>query len=159
MMEIPKITLELGDNKIIIQEGMVNLEGNNIKFNGGLSAKEKYDMVDHPKHYNQHKVETIDIIESILNNLYGEKAFEAYCLGNVIKYLDRCEFKENKKQDLEKAKWYTVKGKVAGYHTVNQTLLLLPFLSKIKNDELEEALEDWKETREYLEKLIQEKGK
>lgn len=150
MMEIPKITLELGDNKIIIQEGMVNLEGNNIKFNGGLSAKEKYDMVDHPKHYNQHKVETIDIIESILNNLYGEKAFEAYCLGNVIKYLDRCEFKENKKQDLEKAKWYTLKGKVGD----DQMLFFSSFLDEIKDGKLEEALEDWKEVRESVERTL-----
>ena len=29
-----------------------------------------------------------------------------FCLGNAVKYVLRCEHKDNKVQDLEKAIWY-----------------------------------------------------
>ena len=52
--------------------------------------------VDHPQHYNQ-GIEAIDYIES--HNLN-------FSLGNAIKYITRCEHKEDKLNDLEKAIWY-----------------------------------------------------
>ena len=53
--------------------------------------------VNHPNHYNKGKFEVIDVIED-----WGL----GFNLGNAIKYIGRCEHKENKKQDLEKALWY-----------------------------------------------------
>lgn len=55
------------------------------------------DPVNHPSHYTQGKIECIDFIED--KNLN-------YHLGNAVKYIIRCEHKNNKKQDLEKAIWY-----------------------------------------------------
>lgn len=53
--------------------------------------------VNHPKHYNQGKIEVIEFIED--QGL-------GYHLGNAIKYISRCDYKGKKKQDLEKAIWY-----------------------------------------------------
>lgn len=55
------------------------------------------DNVNSPTHYNVGKIEVIEAIEDWKLN---------FNLGNAIKYIARCEHKENKKQDLEKAKWY-----------------------------------------------------
>ena len=53
--------------------------------------------VDHPSHYNHGTIEVIDAIEDWNLN---------FCLGNAIKYIARCAYKGNKKEDLEKAIWY-----------------------------------------------------
>lgn len=55
------------------------------------------DNVNHPSHYTFGKIEVIDVITDWNMN---------YCLGNAIKYIARCEHKENKIQDLKKAIWY-----------------------------------------------------
>ena len=55
------------------------------------------DNVNNPSHYNVGTIEVITVIEDWKLN---------FNLGNAIKYIGRCEHKENKKQDLEKAKWY-----------------------------------------------------
>jgi hypothetical protein len=60
------------------------------------------DMVNHPKHYTQGEIETIDKIKYLTREFSG---IEAVCLGNFIKYIDRCNLKGGM-QDLEKAKWY-----------------------------------------------------
>ena len=52
--------------------------------------------VNHPSHYNK-GIETIDYIESWEMN---------FNIGNVIKYTTRAGYKDNKLEDLEKAKWY-----------------------------------------------------
>ena len=59
--------------------------------------------VDHPAHY--HAETGIEVIEAI-------KAWSAddglsFCLGNVIKYVARCQSKhDNALVDLRKAQWY-----------------------------------------------------
>ena len=58
------------------------------------------DNVNHPKHYNMGKFETIEIIKDITGD-----GFESYLLGNVIKYLARYKYK-NGTEDLKKARWY-----------------------------------------------------
>ena len=65
----------------------------------GVAAYEpmKPDAVNHPAHYKVGGIETIDFIEAKKLN---------YNIGNVIKYLTRADHKGNRKQDLEKAKWY-----------------------------------------------------
>jgi hypothetical protein len=55
------------------------------------------DPVNHPAHYKVGGIETIDFIEAKKLN---------YNIGNVVKYLTRADHKGNRKQDLEKAKWY-----------------------------------------------------
>ena len=62
----------------------------------------KPDMVNHPPHYNQGGVETIDGIRSAL----GDEAFIAYCRGNAMKYIWRAGHKDDIGQDLKKAIWY-----------------------------------------------------
>lgn len=57
------------------------------------------DVVDHPKHYTDGKIEVIDFIED--KNL-------GFHLGNTIKYISRAGKKDPTKEieDLEKAQWY-----------------------------------------------------
>lgn len=59
------------------------------------------DSVNHPSHYTHGKIETIDKIEDVL----GLEGFQAYCVGNAIKHLDRYKLK-NGLEDLKKAEWY-----------------------------------------------------
>lgn len=49
------------------------------------------------KHYKQGKVEAIDLIEAYNLN---------FNLGNAIKYIARCNYKNDKVNDLTKAIWY-----------------------------------------------------
>jgi len=60
------------------------------------------DNVNHPDHYTQGEIETIDVIEYLTRGLEG---IDAVCMGNVIKYVMRCNYK-NGWEDIEKAKWY-----------------------------------------------------
>tara|TARA_Y100000034_G_C6531323_1_gene228938 strand:- start:10 stop:225 length:216 start_codon:yes stop_codon:yes gene_type:complete len=57
----------------------------------------KKELVNHPKHYNQGKIEVIDAIEDWDLN---------FCEGNVIKYVARHRHKGEPMQDLKKALWY-----------------------------------------------------
>jgi len=61
------------------------------------------EQVDHPAHYNQGAIETIDVWDSMG---IGEEG----CLSNVIKYAMRYRFKhedpERQLLDLKKAAWY-----------------------------------------------------
>ena len=57
----------------------------------------KKEMVDHPTHYNQCKIEVIDAIEDWNLN---------FCEGNVVKYVARSRHKRETLQDLKKAQWY-----------------------------------------------------
>ena len=60
------------------------------------------DIVNHPKHYTQGKIECIDAIEAAVSELSG---LDAVCTANVIKYVWRWKHK-NVSQDLRKAQWY-----------------------------------------------------
>ena len=57
---------------------------------------EEKEMVDHPSHYNQ-GIETIEYIESWSMN---------FNTGNVIKYVTRAGHKNDRLEDLKKARWY-----------------------------------------------------
>ena len=59
------------------------------------------DLVNHPPHYTQGDIECIDAIRAAL----GREGFIAYCRGNAIKYLWRCNHKGGV-EDLQKAVWY-----------------------------------------------------
>ena len=55
------------------------------------------DNVNNPTHYNIGTIEVITVIEDWKLN---------FNLGNAIKYIGRCEHKNNKKEDIKKAIWY-----------------------------------------------------
>ena len=57
----------------------------------------KADNVNHPAHYKVGGIETIDFIEA--------KQL-SYHLGNVVKYITRADYKGNRIEDLQKARWY-----------------------------------------------------
>lgn len=61
--------------------------------------------VEHPTHYKVNNLECIDAMEE----LFGKEQTQDFCLLNAFKYIWRCENKENKVQDIEKAKWYLQK--------------------------------------------------
>ncbi|WBU87822.1 hypothetical protein BtpYZU01_37 [Brochothrix phage BtpYZU01] len=64
---------------------------------------EQTDTVNSPSHYNQTKIEAIDIIEDVTA---GYQSNVKYHIGNAIKYLIRAPFKNNTVEDLKKAVWY-----------------------------------------------------
>jgi len=53
--------------------------------------------IEHPNHYNNGNIEVIDAIQDWKLN---------FNLGNAIKYIARCEHKDNKIEDLKKAIYY-----------------------------------------------------
>lgn len=63
-----------------------------------------YEMVNHPKHYNNYDVEVIDMMEKIFG-LYDTYAF---CKLNAYKYRMRAGTKPGTpvQQDLDKEQWY-----------------------------------------------------
>lgn len=60
-----------------------------------------HDVVDHPKHYTQGNIETIEYMESALT----AEEFCGGCKMNVLKYVSR-EKHKNGIEDLKKARWY-----------------------------------------------------
>ena len=60
------------------------------------------DMIHHPNHYMKAGHECKDIIKIIVHGLSG---FEAYCVGNIVKYIWRFP-KKNGLEDLQKAREY-----------------------------------------------------
>lgn len=64
--------------------------------NSGIT---KNDVVNHPSHYTDGKIEVIDYIE--------DKQL-GFCLGNAVKYISRAgkKYKDKEIEDLEKAVWY-----------------------------------------------------
>lgn len=76
------------------------------------------DPVNHPAHYTHSgEIECIDAIRAAL----GDEGFIAFCRGNALKYLWRCEHKGHTEQDLLKAEWY-VKQAVATIREVERDL-------------------------------------
>lgn len=59
------------------------------------------DVVNHPSHYTQGAVETIDYMESCLS----QEEFCGGCKMNILKYVSR-EKAKNGLEDLKKARWY-----------------------------------------------------
>lgn len=57
-------------------------------------STDKDEMVHHPKHYNQGQYEVKDVIRDWNLN---------FALGSAIKYIARCEYKDDRRRDLEKA--------------------------------------------------------
>ena len=62
-----------------------------------MEHSEVEDVVNHPKHYSSHPsgIEVIQITEHL-----------NFCMGNVIKYVLRADYKGKPIEDLRKAEWY-----------------------------------------------------
>ena len=59
------------------------------------------DAVNSPSHYTQ-GLEVIEVLESKMS----PEDFQAYCTGNVFKYLFRAKYKGKELEDNKKALWY-----------------------------------------------------
>jgi hypothetical protein len=60
------------------------------------------DSVNHPPHYTRGGIETLDVIRAKMSS----DRFQGYLMGNVLKYLLRCEYKEKRIEDINKAQFY-----------------------------------------------------
>ena len=76
--------------------GLKSLAGLGLKAQQGMQ-----DSVNHPSHYTQGVIETIDYMESCLT----PEEFCGGCKMNILKYVSREKFK-NGTEDLKKARWY-----------------------------------------------------
>ena len=74
---------------------------NDSKLENAKTTETQSDPVNSPTHYQTGLIETIASIKNIL----GHDKFQAYCTGNVIKYLSRYREK-NGLEDLKKAETY-----------------------------------------------------
>ena len=93
MGKMKALAMEIEEYKQLLAEGaMDEMAG----FNGTTHD----DMVNHPPHYNQGGIETIEAIKAALG--YG---FNAYLTGNILKYLWRYNHKGGL-QDVKKAQFY-----------------------------------------------------
>jgi hypothetical protein len=93
MGKMKALAIEIEEYKQLLAEGaMDEMAG----FNGTTHE----DMVNHPPHYNQGGIETIEAIKAALG--YG---FNAYLTGNILKYLWRYNHKGGL-QDVKKAQFY-----------------------------------------------------
>ena len=88
------------DKKYVNDSKIENAKTTNIQFTVD-TTKTQSDPVNSPTHYQTGLIETIDSIKNIL----GQEKFQAYCIGNVIKYLSRYREK-NGLEDLKKAETY-----------------------------------------------------
>lgn len=68
-----------------------------LNLNKDLTGADRHDPVEHPSHYCDGGIETIDFIEA--------KGLP-YHLGNAVKYISRAGKKDDELQDLRKARWY-----------------------------------------------------
>lgn len=59
------------------------------------------DNVNHPSHYADTRIETIDYIEDKLT----AEEYRGYLAGNVLKYISRYR-KKGGAEDLKKGRWY-----------------------------------------------------
>ena len=69
------------------------------------SAQNPKNTVNHPSHYTHGGIECIDIISNMTADKTG---IEAFCVGNVAKYLYRYQQKGGV-EDVKKAGWYLKK--------------------------------------------------
>lgn len=72
-------------------------------------AEEKYEMVDHPTHYNNYSVECVDMMVRI----WGASATAEWCEMTAFKYRMRLGTKPDNPmdQDLAKERWCLAKAR------------------------------------------------
>ena len=74
-----------------------------------LIPEQKYEMVNHPSHYNNYDVEVVDMMERI----WGKEATANWCKMTAFKYRMRMGTKPGSTvhEDLQKEAWYLNKAK------------------------------------------------
>lgn len=60
------------------------------------------DSINHPQHYRHGKFECIDAMVEC----FTRSGTMDFCLCNAFKYLWRCRYKHNQREDVKKAIWY-----------------------------------------------------
>lgn len=60
------------------------------------------DNVNHPEHYTNGGIETIDYMKAKST----PEEFQGHLRLTALKYLSRCNYKNNTVEDLKKAQWY-----------------------------------------------------
>lgn len=70
--------------------------------NVGIMGEKRLDMVNHPPHYTDGGIETIEYLRAKLT----PAEFRGFCKGNALKYLSRAGKKGSETEDCEKAQWY-----------------------------------------------------
>ena len=68
----------------------------------GEKMNKTNDAVNHPHHYCQGGIETVDIIKAKMPITW----FWGYLMGNILKYITRANSKGSQIEDLKKAAWY-----------------------------------------------------
>ena len=63
---------------------------------------EEEEQINHPAHYTQGSMETIEKIELLLT----KEEYTGFLKGNIIKYDDRMNHKGDAENDLQKSRWY-----------------------------------------------------
>ena len=94
----PTIAARLMGYEVIEYENMPNPTGR-------CDQRTKDDLETNPAYYTKGGIECIYAIKAAVEGLKG---IEAFCVGNVIKYIWRYDQK-NGETDLEKAAWYIKK--------------------------------------------------
>lgn len=72
-----------------------------------LEERRPKEMVNHPSHYNQYPIETIDMMVSI----FGKEYTRMWCIMTAFKYRMRLGHKDGIEQELAKEQWYLNKAK------------------------------------------------
>tara|TARA_R100000365_G_C2686150_1_gene29725 strand:+ start:70 stop:375 length:306 start_codon:yes stop_codon:yes gene_type:complete len=67
-----------------------------------VALADSEDPVNHPPHYTTGGIETLDVIRAKMS----PDRFQGYLMGNALKYLLRCEYKEKRVEDIKKAQFY-----------------------------------------------------
>lgn len=93
MGKMKALAMEMEEYKQLLAQGA-------LEEMAGFNGTTHEDMVNHPLHYNQGGIETIEAIKAALG--YG---FNAYLTGNILKYLWRYNHKGGL-QDVKKAQFY-----------------------------------------------------
>lgn len=85
------------------------------QYNNMEPEPEKYEYVNHPKHYNKYDVEVIDMIERI----FGKKETAIFCKITAYRYRMRMGEKPDNpiEQDIAKENWYLNK-----YHSLKDEI-------------------------------------
>ena len=76
---------------------------------------EEEEQVNHPAHYTQGSMETIEKIKLLLT----EEEYRGFLKGNIIKYDDRMNHKGDAESDLQKSKWYAKRLRSSYYGGTN----------------------------------------
>lgn len=101
--KLKETILAIKNGQSVINDNTVNKDEDNPK----IDTVEKYEMVDHPKHYNSYNVEVVDMMLRI----WGPEATAQWCLMTAFKYRMRMGTKPTSpiNEDIKKERWYLKK--------------------------------------------------